>query len=93
MLWSNKLEILDNEGQKMPMYACLLMFTYCVSMSHWSWQCSVHSEQARLSVRQQLHLSLLLLSHFKAQRILSCFSFLVKAEWEEICTESLEELH
>lgn len=51
---------------------------------------TVYTARPCTSVLLQLHLSLLL-SHFKAQSILSCFSFLVKAEWEEIFTESLEE--
>lgn len=50
---------------------------------------TVYTARPSTSVLQQRHLSLLL-SHFKAQSIFSCFLFLVKVEWEEIFTECLQ---
>ncbi len=64
----------------------------CIHVCQWviDNDSTVYTARPCTSVLQRLHLSLLL-SHFKAQSILSCFSFLVKVEWEEIFTESLKE--
>lgn len=70
---------------------CLCMFFLfsCIQKCQWVLDndSTVHTARPSTSDVLQLHLSLLL-SHFKAQ---SSFSFLVKVEWEEIFTESLEE--
>lgn len=71
----------------------VFFFSVCIQKCQWVLDNdnTVHTDKLSTSVLLQLHPSPLL-SHFKAQSILSCFfSFLVKVEWEEIFTETLEE--
>lgn len=89
MLYENKHILSDNEKYKRSKFVFLSL---CIHKCQWviDNDSTVYTARPCTSVLKQLHLSLLL-SHFKAQSILSCFSFLVKVEWEEIFTESLEE--